>query len=180
MTGCSSNSKVLLHVCCGVCAGWPAAKLRADGYDVTCFFYNPNVTPKEEYDRRRDAARKAAEAEGFAFIEGPYDHERWLEHVHGLEGEPEGGQRCVACYRLRLSAALARAGEISAGSFATTLTVSPHKNAEIINAVGTSLSAHGFLPYNFKKQDGFRRTCRFADSLSLYRQDYCGCLYSKR
>lgn len=171
--------KILLHVCCGVCAGWPVEKLRQNGYDVTCFFYNPNVAPLEEYERRRDAARSAAEACGCGFLEGAYDHDEWMRRVSGMELLREGGARCAVCFRIRLAVAAAKAAELTSGVFTTTLTVSSHKNAILVNAIGISLSPLGFLAEDFKKQDGFKKTSQFAHDHGLYRQDYCGCPFSK-
>jgi epoxyqueuosine reductase len=171
--------QILLHVCCGVCAGWPIEKLRADGYEVTCYFYNPNIAPCEEYERRCGAARAAAKVYGCSFLEGEYNHAAWRGRVAGMESQPEGGSRCALCFRLRLSAAHAKAQEIAADFFATTLTVSSHKNAAIVNAIGVSLSPQQFLVVDFKKQDGFKKTSQFAHNHSLYRQTYCGCPFSK-
>jgi epoxyqueuosine reductase len=172
--------KVLLHVCCGVCAGWPIEKLRLDGYEVTCYFYNPNVAPRDEYERRCAAARQAAETQQCIFLEGEYDHGAWLNCVAGMENEPEGGRRCAVCFRHRLFAASAMARQVNADYFATTLTVSAHKNALVVNAIGSSLSSISYLPEDFKKKDGFRKTSQFARDHGLYRQDYCGCPFSRR
>jgi epoxyqueuosine reductase len=172
--------RILVHVCCGVCSGWPIEKLRGDGYEVYCYFYNPNIAPRDEYVRRCAAARAAAEFSGCSFIEGAYDHFAWLNAVRGMEGQPEGGARCAVCFRFRLSSALAKSRETGVDLFTSTLTVSSHKNAELINAIGSSLSPDRFLSADFKKQDGFKKTSQFARDHSLYRQNYCGCPFSAK
>jgi predicted adenine nucleotide alpha hydrolase (AANH) superfamily ATPase len=170
--------KILLHVCCGVCSAWPTEKLRSEGYEPSWFFYNPNIHPREEYDRRLEAVRAAANVLGCPLIEGPYDHDAWLSGVAGMEGEPEGGSRCCVCFRFRMTAAFRKAAASGMQLFATTLTVSPHKNASLVNAIGAGISASMFLPCDFKKEDGFKRTQRFARERMLYRQGYCGCEFS--
>ncbi len=171
--------KILLHVCCGVCAGWPVTKLREEGFEPVCYFFNPNIGPVEEYERRLGAARVACAAHKCELIEGAYDHDGWLARVSGMEEMPEGGSRCAVCFRLRLAGARDKAKEETGGLFTTTLTVSSHKNAELINAIGTSLSLDGFLRMDFKKEDGFKKTSQFARDHNLYRQHYCGCPFSK-
>lgn len=172
--------KVLLHTCCGICAGWPIQRLQAEGYAVTCFYFNPNIAPCDEYERRREAARTAATILGCGFEEGAYDHAAWRERVYGMESHPEGGARCAVCFRMRLAAALEAMRRLGADHLATTLTVSPHKNAVMINAIGVSLAPDRFLAIDFKKEDGFLKTTRFAAENGLYRQDYCGCPFSKK
>jgi len=172
--------KVLLHVCCGVCAGWPTEKLRADGYAVSWIFYNPNISPSEEYARRLDTCRAAAVAAGVPVIEAPYENAAWDALVEGMGAEPEGGARCLVCFRHRIGYVGARSKELGFDLFATTLSVSPHKNAAAINAVGVAAGGARFLPLDFKKGGGFGRTMELARERGLYRQDYCGCVYSKK
>jgi predicted adenine nucleotide alpha hydrolase (AANH) superfamily ATPase len=172
--------KVLLHVCCGICESYPIQKLKEDGYAVACLFYNPNIEPREEYDRRLAVARSAAELLEVEFMEGPYDNAAWREAAKGLEQEPEGGKRCEVCFRLRLDFASKKARDLGIECIASTLSVSPHKAVTVINAVGAATSAGSFLSYDFKKQDGFKKTQIFAREHQLYRQNYCGCLFSKK
>lgn len=171
--------KVLLHICCGVCAGAVVQKLQADGFEVTGFFYNPNIYPEEEYKQRLEVVREASRLLGFELIAGPYDNLVWQEQIKGLEEEPEGGKRCQACFRMRLRKTAEKAQELGIEHLASTLSVSPHKNVQEINAIGQELST-GFLPYDFKKQDGFKKTMDFAKEHNFYRQHYCGCVFSKK
>lgn len=172
--------KVLLHVCCGICLSYPIQKLRDDGYGVTCFFYNPNIEPKEEYDKRLAVAQGACRLLGVELLAGPYDNAVWREAVKGLEQESEGGKRCAACYRMRLEYVCNKARELGIGFFASTLSVSPHKNVAAVNSAGSFLEPRSFLSYDFKKQDGFKKTQAFAREHEFYRQNYCGCLFGKR
>ncbi len=171
--------RLLLHMCCGACSSWPVEKIKADGYEVIGLFYNPNVQPREEYLRRLEAIKKVSQMMGFKLIEGIYDEEKWLEKVKGLENDPEGGKRCEVCFRMRLEQALDRAEKENADYFATTLSVSPHKNVKVINSIGKSLGGDKFLEYDFKKSDGFKKTMDFSKTHEIYRQNYCGCIFSK-
>ncbi|MBU2258314.1 MAG: epoxyqueuosine reductase QueH, partial [Candidatus Omnitrophica bacterium] len=148
----------LLHICCAVCAAGSIQRLREDGYEVTGFFYNPNIHPEEEYKKRLEAAKGAAKSMGFELIEGHYDKDGWALSVKGLEKEPEGGRRCEVCFKIRLSAAAGLARDKGFGYFATTLSISPYKNTKVINEIGDSLGHGSFLAYDFKKNDGFKRT----------------------
>ena len=172
--------RLLLHVCCAPCSTHVVQSLKGQ-FDVTGHFYNPNIHPEAEYLRR------AAEMEGYSGrINLPlrvsrYDPDLWREAVRGLEGEPEGGERCLVCYRLRLktTASLARGEGFT--HFTTSLSVSPHKRADAINAVGREIaSSYGleFYAADFKKKDGFAQSLRLSQEAGLYRQDYCGCVYS--
>jgi hypothetical protein len=174
--------KLLLHVCCGPCSTEVIGRLAKD-HGLVLYFFNPNIFPKEEHDRRLDEAEKYARDHGIPFIPAPYDHEGWLAAVKGLEAEPEGGKRCAACFALRLSAAARKARDEGAELFTTTLTISPHKDARVVNAAGEAAArAQGlhFLAADFKKMDGFLRSCRLAREAGMYRQDYCGCEFSVR
>ena len=131
----ANRPKLLLHVCCGPCSTEVIERLARD-HELVLYFFNPNIFPKEEFDRRLAEAERYARDLGIAFIPATYDHEGWLAAVKGLEGEPEGGRRCAACFDLRLGAAARKAREEAAGLFTTTLTISPHKNAEAVNAAG--------------------------------------------
>ncbi|MBI5554976.1 MAG: epoxyqueuosine reductase QueH [Elusimicrobia bacterium] len=175
----ATMKKVLLHICCGICAGGVVEKLRQDGYKVTGYFYNPNIYLAEEYERRLEVVRDASRLLDFELIAGPYNNIVWQERVQGLEEEPEGGKRCSVCFRVRLQKAADKARELGIKYLASTLSVSPHKNAPEINNIGQELSK-GFLPYDFKKQNGFRKTMDFAKEHNFYRQHYCGCKFGRK
>jgi predicted adenine nucleotide alpha hydrolase (AANH) superfamily ATPase len=175
------RSPILLHVCCGPCSTHVIDVLGKD-YDVTCFFYNPNIQPEEECLRRMETVREYTEKLGLEFIAGKYDSERWLQLTQALKNEKEGGMRCELCYGMRLEECARIASEKGYDFFATTLTVGPNKKAAVINRIGRELAeAYGlrFLKEDFKKKDGFRHSVEMSKSENMYRQDYCGCIYSK-
>ncbi len=169
---------VLLHICCGVCAGSAVEKLRQQGFCVIGFYYNPNIYPQEEYLRRQKAVEEVARILNFELVSGAYDNDNWLAKTKGLENEPEGGGRCDACFQLRLEEAHKFTTQRKLDYFTTTLTVSPHKNAAKINQIGKAINLEKFLVNDFKKQDGWRQTMEFSKKHNLYRQHYCGCVYS--
>jgi predicted adenine nucleotide alpha hydrolase (AANH) superfamily ATPase len=169
---------VLLHICCGICSSGAIQKLLDDGYSVTGFFYNPNIHPEDEYRKRLEAAKAAGNILDIEIIIGVYDHERWMERTKGLELEPEGGRRCAQCFRMRLEETYKKAGELGLAYSASTLSISPHKNTVLINQIGRLIAQDGFLPYDFKKHDGFKKTSDFSKRHNIYRQNYCGCLPS--
>ncbi len=171
--------KIVLHVCCGVCAAGAASVLLAEGHTVTGYFYNPNIHPEDEYKRRLAAARTTAERLGFSLFEGPYDPAAWLAATEALKHEPEGGRRCSICYRIRLETSFKFMLESGHDAFTSTLTISPHKSAGIINAIGAEIGGERFLARDFKKKDGFKKATELARSWEIYRQNYCGCLYSR-
>lgn len=170
--------KVLLHICCAVCATYCLQRLRQEGYEVSGYFYNPNIQPEEEYLRRLRETRKLARAENFPLIVGDYNLDDWFAQIKGWEKEPEGGRRCLRCFSLRLKKAAEVAKKKSFSAFTTTLTISPHKNAQAINETGGNIGKGLFLPRDFKKQDGFKRTQELSKQYNFYHQDYCGCIYS--
>jgi predicted adenine nucleotide alpha hydrolase (AANH) superfamily ATPase len=169
---------VILHICCGVCAAGAADALLAEGHRVTGYFYNPNIYPEEEYRLRLEAARRTAEKLGFDLVEGTYDPENWVPSVQALGGEPEGGERCSVCYRIRLEKTFDFMQESGADAFTSTLTISPHKPAVEITRIGVEIGGDNYLARDFKKKDGFKRAVEKARNWELYRQDYCGCIYS--
>ncbi|MCE5251300.1 epoxyqueuosine reductase QueH [bacterium] len=174
--------RLLLHICCGPCAG-PVIERLSGGYDITGYFYNPNIQPPDEYERRLEAARTAAERFGIELIEERYDPETFFDAVRGLENEPENGARCPVCYRLRLSAAASYAARHSFDFIASTLTLGPQKRAAVINPIGheaATTEGVGFLDGDWKKQDGFRRSLELSRDMDIYRQHYCGCRFSIR
>ena len=176
--------KLLLHVCCGPCAAACLEELSAR-FDVTIFFYNPNIAPAAEYDRRLETARRLVQALPLShpvrFLAGEYRPEDFLSAVKGLEGEPEGGSRCEKCFRLRLERSAQYAKSNGYGLFATTLTVSPHKNAQLINSIGFETAQKygvNYLPSDFKKRGGYQRSIVLSREYGIYRQQYCGCVFS--
>ena len=170
--------KILLHICCGVCAAGVVDRLNEEGHQVRGFFYNPNIQPEEEYQRRLEATNKVAEELGFPLEVGPYVPGEWLEETRSLENEPEGGRRCAVCFRLRLEKTYLYLPEYGGDVFTTTLTVSPLKSADMINQIGREIGGANFLVRDFKKKAGFQRATQLAKAWSIHRQDYCGCLYS--
>ena len=179
---------VVLHTCCGPCASACVPRLKDDGHEVTMLFANSNIDTREEFEKRKAEAEKLAKHDGVRFVALPYDHEEWLREVAaGFENEPEKGKRCERCFRYNLAKAseFARANGIE--SFTTSLTVSPHKVSQMIFEAAESLKFHcspspstfTFLPYDFKKREGFKLSVKRAEELGLYRQSYCGCEFSK-
>lgn len=178
----SNKSKLLLHICCVGCGVYASELLKQD-YEVALFFYNPNIWPEEEYEKRLAEARKIAVKFKLELVVGEYDHGEWLEAVRGHEGDPERGERCLICYQFRLERAFRQAEKLNCGYLTTTLTTSPHKDAQAINKIGQELAAGfgiKFLANDFKKQDGFKKSSARSRELGLYRQNYCGCEYSVR
>ncbi len=172
--------RIVLHICCGVCAAGVAERLTSEGYQVMGLFYNPNIHPVEEYERRREVAQAVARESGFSLAVLPYLPQEWLKTTSSLEKEPEGGRRCEVCFRLRLKKTRDYMLAHGWDAFTTTLTVSPQKSADVINRVGREVGGDSFLVRDFKKKGGFQRTMALAKKWSLYRQHYCGCVYSLR
>lgn len=175
------KKKMLLHMCCAPCAVYVVEQLRAD-YDVTGFFYNPNIQPKKEYDFRVVEVKKIAERLGWDVIVGDYDMKEWFAAVKGLEHEPERGKRCSVCFRIRLRKTFELARDRGFDIVTSTLSISPYKATKQINAEGEALSKEfgiEFLPENFKKQNGFNIGKKMAMDLGIQHQNYCGCVFSK-
>ncbi|MEI8243905.1 MAG: epoxyqueuosine reductase QueH [bacterium] len=172
--------RALLHTCCGPCASHAVAELRRLGYTVTLCFSNANLAPADEHDRRLEAARKLAVHVQAPLIVDPPDHAAWLAAMTGLEEEPEGGERCLRCFRYALARVQALAAAQGFDAFATSLTISPHKRSAAIFEIGRALDPVRFLAVDFKKRDGFRRSTEIAAACGLYRQNYCGCEFSPR
>jgi len=150
---------------------------------VTLFFYNPNIHPVEEHDLRRDETVRYASETGLSLLVHDPDPEGWNEAIRGLEGEPEGGRRCRVCFAFRLDRTAREAAQGGFDAFASTLSVSPHKRPALIDACGEECGRrHGvtYLPTDFKKKGGFQESVALAREFGLYRQNYCGCLYSMR
>ncbi len=178
--------RLLLHSCCAPCSSYVLEYLSRYFY-ITVLYYNPNIFPPSEYALRVREQESLISRMDFvypvAFLEGSYRPKTFYEAVKGLEGEPEGGKRCEKCYELRL---LEAAKEAKAGDydyFTTTLTISPLKSADKLNEIGRRLGTEygvAYLPSDFKKRDGYKRSTQLSKEYGLYRQDYCGCVYSVR
>ncbi len=176
------KNKLILDVCCGPCATVPIKRLKGE-YDIILFFSNFNVYPKEEYEKRLSNTKKLAYNLGLEIFVINYDHNEWLSFIKGLEGEPENGKRCIKCYDFRLRKAAEYAKKIGGDFFAATLTLSPHKNSDIINELGKRIAGEygiDYLEANFKKKGGFSESIRLSKEHELYRQNYCGCEFSMR
>jgi epoxyqueuosine reductase len=174
-------AKLLLHTCCATCVAFPYLQLKKD-LDVCLFFYNPNIYPLEEYERRLSSVKMFAEIYEADLIIAEYDNELFNKRTRGLEEEKEGARRCMACFTLRLEKTKKEAAKMHFDFFATTLSVSPHKNARAINDAGKRLQDDktSFYEADFKKKNGYRITSSISRNLDFYRQDYCGCKYSLR
>ena len=184
-----SKNRLLLHSCCGPCSTACIERLLPD-YNVTVFFYNPNITDREEYEKRKEAQlkfinlynEKLSDKDKIQFIEGEYLPEEFYDVASEYASEPEGGVRCTECFKLRLERTAQAALRTGNTVFGTTLTVSPHKNYDLISAIGWELSVKynlEFLDMDFKKKAGFQRSIQMSKEYGLYRQNYCGCEFSK-
>ncbi len=177
--------RLLLHSCCAPCSSYVLEYL-SEYFRITVFYYNPNISPAREYDQRVREQKRLIEEMSFrypvSFQEGTYDPEKFYGIVKGMEHLPEGQERCFACYKLRLgeTAAAAAAGEYD--YFTTTLSISPLKNAQKLNEIGIMLGEQygvSYLPSDFKKRNGYGRSLELSEQYHLYRQNYCGCVFSK-
>ena len=178
--------KLVLHCCCAPCSSYVLEYLSRF-FEITCFFYNPNISPAEEYEKRAEELRRLIEEQphdNFVnLVVEKYNPEEFLTAVNGFENIKEGGERCFKCYRVRLEAAAKYAKEYNFDYFCSTLSISPLKNAQKLNEIGEELSKTynvAFLPNDFKKNDGYKRSIELSAEYNLYRQDYCGCVFSKK
>ena len=178
--------RLLLHACCAPCSSY-CLEYLAQYFSITLFYYNPNIHPAEEYAHRVAEAKRLVQAlpvkHPVSFLEGTFDPQAFYDAVKGLEQEPEGGARCEVCYRLRLEEAAKQAKEGGFDYFTTTLSISPLKDADKLNRIGEAFAAEygvPHLPSNFKKKDGYKRSIELSKLYDLYRQDYCGCVFSKK
>ncbi|MDY2700337.1 MAG: epoxyqueuosine reductase QueH [Lachnospiraceae bacterium] len=190
----NKGKRLYLHSCCAPCSSYVLEYLRKF-FAITVFYYNPNITEQEEYFKRVEEQKRLirefnrqledvnlTEAYPIEVIEGDYQRELFFDSVKGLENCKEGGERCFVCYELRLRETAKRAKELQADYFTTTLTISPLKNAAKLNEIGERLAQEysvPFLPSDFKKKNGYQRSIELSKEYDLYRQDYCGCIYSK-
>ena len=177
---------LLLHACCAPCSSYVLEYL-SKYFDITLFFYNPNIYPEEEFRFREDELRRLIGEmplpSGVNIISGRYDPSEFFDIARGYEELPEGDERCHRCYALRLEESARAAKEGGFDYFCTTLSISPYKSAEWLNTIGKEMSEKygvGYLFSDFKKKNGYKRSCQLSEQYSLYRQDYCGCVFSKR
>lgn len=178
--------RLLLHSCCAPCSSAVLERLT-DWFDLTVFYYNPNIAPEEEFLRRAEEQRRLIaelpHAHEIQFRCGEYESETFEALARGLEDMPEGGERCTRCFRLRLGKTAALAAREGFDYFTTTLSISPLKDAQRLNQIGGTLAERFGVQYlfsDFKKKDGYRRSCALSEQYGLYRQDYCGCIFSRR
>lgn len=176
---------LLLHSCCAPCSSY-VLKYLSEYFRITLLYFNPNISPKEEYIKRvREQERLISELpvrNPVSFIEGRYEPSEFYDAIRGYENEPEGGERCFVCYKLRLREAARYAAEGGFDYFTTTLSISPLKNAARINEIGESVGAQfgvKHLPSDFKKKEGYKQSVELSKEYGLYRQNFCGCIYSK-
>lgn len=190
----SQKPTLLLHSCCAPCSSYCMEYLRRY-FRITILYYNPNITNRQEYEHRVQEQKRLIDAYNeiekdktevpltkIEFLEGRYDPKEFIEIARGYEEVPEGGERCFRCYRLRLTEAAVIAAREKFDYFTTTLTISPLKNAEKLNQIGEELAKEhqvAFLPSDFKKKNGYKRSTELSREYNLYRQDYCGCSFSK-
>ena len=173
---------LLLHSCCGPCSSSVIERLK-EYFNITVLYYNPNIEPFAEYIKRKNEQLRLLKVLNISFLDIDYLNEEYHNKIKGFELEPENGLRCPLCYELRMEKTAMLAKEKGFDYFCTTLTVSPHKPSKIINEIGLSLEEKYNIPYllsDFKKEDGYKRSIELSKEFNLYRQDYCGCLYSKR
>lgn len=176
---------LFLHACCAPCSGYVLEYLS--GYfNITLFFYNPNISPEAEFKKReyelKNLIQKMPLKNPVQIITGNYDSDKFFEMAKGLEDLPEGNERCFKCYEMRLRESAKNAKVLGFDYFTTTLSISPHKNAQKLNEIGKALSDEFGIAYlfsDFKKRNGYKRSCELSEIYSLYRQNYCGCVFSK-
>ena len=181
----NQTPKLLIHSCCAPCSSY-CLEYLSQYFDITVVYYNPNIFPEEEYKYRIDEQRRFINEfpakNKIKLIETDYTPEDFYEIAKGLEKEPEGGERCTKCYRLRLEYAAKLAAKMNMDYFTTTLSISPLKDAKRLNSIGLELEEIYKIPYlvsDFKKTDGYKRSVELSNQYNMYRQNFCGCVYSK-
>ncbi len=176
--------KLLLHSCCAPCSSSVIERL-SDNFQITIYYYNPNIEPETEYILRKNEQKKFIKElnKNIDFLDCDYDNENFKKISCGLENLKEGGYRCHKCYTLRLESTAQKAKSLGYDYFGTTLTVSPYKNSTVLNEIGKEIETKLNIKYlysDFKKKDGYKRSIELSKKYNLYRQNYCGCNYSKR
>ncbi len=178
--------KLLLHACCAPCSSY-CLEYLGDFFDITVFYYNPNIDSRDEYKKRVEEEKRLIgelkTKRPISFIEGEYEPERYHGLVKGFEKEPEGGKRCELCFRMRLYESARIAKKLGFDYFTTTLSISPLKNANLLCEIGEMAGSElgiSYLPSDFKKREGYKRSVELSNIYGLYRQNYCGCSFSKR
>ena len=178
--------KLLLHSCCAPCSSACLEKLTPY-FDITILYYNPNIEPYEEYLKRKEEEirfiNEFPHHNKIDILDCDYNHDEFIKIAKGLEDEPERGKRCLKCYNLRMEYTAKKAKDLGYDYFATTLTLSPLKDSQVINSIGYAISKRidiSYLPSDFKKQNGYQRSIELSREYNLYRQNFCGCIYSKR
>ncbi|HOY56123.1 MAG TPA: epoxyqueuosine reductase QueH [bacterium] len=175
--------KILLHDCCAPCGAFVVEELIKKNFEVTVFYFNPNIYPLDEYEKRKIEMQKYCLEKGVNFIDGDYEHAEWLEKTIEFKDELEGGQRCEICFLNRLQISAQKAKQNNFDFFGTTLTVSPYKNSEIINQLGKQIAEKEkikFYDFDWKQDNGSRLANQLAKDYAFYRQNYCGCEFSLR
>ena len=173
---------LLMHSCCGPCSTACIERLK-DYFDITVLYYNPNIEPLEEYNKRKETQKSVLRRLNIKYMDSDYDNETFRLLTKELKDEPEGGKRCTVCFSLRLKETAKRAKENDFDYFTTTLTISPLKNSVILNKTGLKVAQDigtQYLLSDFKKKEGYKRSIELSKEYNLYRQNYCGCVYSKR
>ena len=180
------HPRLLLHSCCAPCSSAVLERLTG-AFDITVFYYNPNIAPEEEFFHRVEEQKRLIASiphvGSIDFLCGNYDSERFYRVARGFEAAPEGGERCTRCFTLRLGETARLARKMGFDYFTTTLSISPLKDAQRLNQIGGTLAERFGVQYlfsDFKKKDGYRRSCALSEQYGLYRQDYCGCIFSRR
>jgi epoxyqueuosine reductase len=175
------SNRILIHTCCAPCSAGALLHLK-DQFDITFFFYNPNIFPESEYEKRRDEMIRISEKEDFPLLIGSFDHDKWKSTASQWADEPEKGKRCLWCYKERLIETAIHAKMNDFKFFATTLTLSPHKDADAINKIGNEVAKEYDIEYvetNLKKKGGHGYSIEYSKENNLFRQNYCGCEFSK-
>ena len=178
-----SNKTIILHSCCAVCSGYPLSYLKDAGYRVIVYFYNPNIFPETEYEKRLTAQKTLCKRYDTELIEEDYSPKDFYLMAKGYENEPERGKRCVRCFELRLIKTAEYACKNGIDEFTTSIAISPHKDYKKLSEIGEKIAKEYGLKYlavDFRKKDGFLKTNQISRELNLYRQNYCGCEYSLR
>ncbi len=176
------KKQLVLHICCAPDQAWVINNLKEE-YNLHCFFCNPNIQPEDEYHKRLKESQKVADHYNITFSADSYEPDLWKKAIHGLEHTPEGKERCEQCFLLRLKKTALFCKDNGYSQFSTTMSISPHKRIEMLNKTGNQAADEfgvTYCEFNFKKNNGFLNSIKLSKELNLYRQDYCGCILSKK